>query len=118
MVAELYLAGHPLAEAVYGRVREILGALGPYDLRVSKSQIAFRRRRGFAYLWSPGKYLPRASADVVLSIALGRRDESSRFKQVVHVSVAHWMHHLEIYDEADVDDEVSAWLREAAERAD
>jgi hypothetical protein len=27
------------------------------------------------------------------------------------------MHHLEIHDEADIDDEVAAWLREAADRA-
>jgi hypothetical protein len=54
---------------------------------------------------------------VVLSIALGRRAESSRFKEIVHPSPKHWMHHLEIQDVGEVDDEVIDWLREAAERA-
>jgi hypothetical protein len=53
----------------------------------------------------------------VLSIALGRHDPSTRFKQVVHPAPAHWMHHLELHDADEVDDEVAGWLREAAERA-
>jgi hypothetical protein len=103
--------------AVYEKVRAIVDRLGPFDVRVSKSQVAFRRRRGFAYLWMPGKYLRKPTAEVVLSIALGRLDESRRFKEVVHPAPAHWMHHLEIHGLGDVDEEVADWLREAAERA-
>jgi hypothetical protein len=54
---------------------------------------------------------------VVLSIALGRRDDSPRWKEVAHPSPKHWIHHLEVRDLADIDDEVAGWLREAAERA-
>lgn len=114
---EQHLAGHPLALAVFARVRDILEASAPVVVRVSKSQIAFRRERGFAYLWLPGRYLARPGADVVLSIALGRRDPSPRWKQVVEPAPGQWMHHLEIGGVADVDDEVAAWLREAADRA-
>jgi hypothetical protein len=45
------------------------------------------------------------TAEVVLSIARGRRD-SSRFKHVVQPSPKHWIHHLKIYDNRDIDDEV------------
>ena len=114
---EEHLAGHPLALATYERVRAVLTAAGPLEVRVSKSQVAFRRRRGFAYLWLPGRYLAKPAADVVLSVALGRRDGSPRWKQVVEPAPGQWMHHLEIRDEADVDAEVEAWLREAADRA-
>jgi hypothetical protein len=54
---------------------------------------------------------------VVLSVALGRRDASPRFKEVVQPSPTHWMHHLEVDGPDDIDDEVVAWLAEAAERA-
>ena len=54
---------------------------------------------------------------MVLSFALGRRAESQRFKEIVHPSPKHWMHHLEIQGVNDVDDEVVGWLGEAAERA-
>lgn len=98
------------------RVIEIVNGWGPTEVRVSKSQVALRRRVGFAYLWRPRQYLGKG-AEVVLSIALGRRDNSPRFKEVVHPSSKHWLHHLEIDDPAAVDLEVAAWLREAFDRA-
>jgi hypothetical protein len=106
-----------MALAVFERVRSILDADGPVEVRASKSQVAFRRRRGFAYLWMPGRYLAGPRAEVVLSIALGRHDDSPRFKEVAHPSSRHWIHHLEITDPREIDDEVSRWLREAAGRA-
>jgi hypothetical protein len=118
MAPEEFLAGHPVALTVFFRVRSVLEQLGPVDIRTTKSQIAFRRTRGFAYLWLPGQYLAKPAVDVVLSFALGRRDPSPRFKEVVQASPKHWMHHLEIDDARDVDDEVVGWLREAAQRAE
>lgn len=112
-----FFAGQPLALAVYERVVEAVAPEGPIEVRVSKSQVALRRRRGFAYLWLPGQYLSRPDAEVVLSIALGRRVDSPRWKEVVEPKPGQWMHHLEIQDLSDVDDEVAQWLREAAVRA-
>lgn len=112
-----FFAGQPLGLAAYSRVLEALAPDGPIEVRVSKSQVAFRRQRGFAYLWLPGRYLARPHAEVVLSIALGRHVESPRWKQVVEPTPGRWMHHLEIRDITDVDEEVVRWLREAANRA-
>ncbi|WP_228769608.1 DUF5655 domain-containing protein [Actinokineospora alba] len=117
MTLEEFLAGHPFAAAVFQRTCSIVAAFGPFTVRVSRSQIAFRRSRGFAYLWLPGRYLAKPDAEVVLSIALDRQVDSARFKEVVNPAPGHWMHHLEIHDLADLDDEVAAWLREAAETA-
>lgn len=117
MGPEEHFAGHPLALAVFDNVRSILEGLGPIEIRTSKSQVAFRRRRGFAYLWLPGRYLDKPAPEVVLSFVLGRHDPSPRLKEVAHPSPNHWMHHLEIHDAGDVDDEVVSWLREAAERS-
>ena len=115
--AEDFYAGHPFALAVHDRVLDIVREFAPVEVRVSKSQVALRLRRGFAYLWLPGQYLARPEAEVVLSIALGRHDDSLRWKEVAHPSPKHWIHHLEVRDLADLGDEVVAWLREAAERA-
>ena len=95
----------------------VLDGLGTVEVRTSKSQVAFRGKRGFAFLWLPGQYLATPTTEVVLSIALGRQDPSTRFKQVVHPAPAHWMHHLEVHDVGDIDDEVVGWLREPADRA-
>lgn len=102
---------------MFTKVCAIVDGLGPFEVRISKSQAAFRRKRGFAYLWMPGQYLAKPTAEVVLSIALGRLDESRRFKEVAHPAPAHWMHHLEIHSLDDLDEEVTGWLREAADRA-
>ena len=115
--ARAFFAGRPVGLAALARVEEILDAAGPWSIRTTRSQVAFRRTRGFAYLWDPARYLVRPAVEVVLTIALGRHDPSPRFKEVVHPSPRHWMHHLEIREAADVDAEVAAWLREAWERA-
>jgi hypothetical protein len=103
--------------AVLDRVHHILAQSGAYQVTTSKSQVAFRARRGFAYLWRPDRYLRGRTAELVLSIALNRHDLSDRFKEVAHPSTNIWMHHLEIGDPADIDDQVAAWLLEARDEA-
>ena len=117
MDPEAFFQGHPDALAVYRRVRSVLESLGPVAVRTTKSQVAFRRRRGFAYLWLPEMYLARPDAEVVLSFALGREARSPRLKEVVSPRPGEWMHHLEVRTPDDIDDEVVEWLREAADRA-
>jgi len=99
------------------KVSSIVEGIGDVEVRTTKSQSAFRRSRGFAYLWPPAKYLAKPDAEVVLSIVLGRHDDSERWKEVVHPASRHWMHHLEVRRLEDIDDEVARWLIEAAERA-
>lgn len=117
MTPEDFFADHPLGLEVFQKVRSELLSLGRIDVRVTKSQVAFRRDRAFAYLWLPGHYLRKPGAEVVLSIALGREEGSSRWKEVVHPAKEHWMHHLEVNDPDEIDAEVVSWLREAAERS-
>jgi len=109
---------YPLGIEVFERVRSCLDGFDDVEIRITRSQVAFRRRRGFAYLWPPGKYLTKPDVDVVLSIALGRQDASPRWKEVVHPYPKHWMHHLEIRDVAEIDAQVVDWLLEAANCAE
>jgi Domain of unknown function (DUF5655) len=53
----------------------------------------------------------------VLSIAMDRPIVSDRFKEVVQPAPGTWMHHLEVRDPGEIDDEVATWLRDAADRA-
>ena len=105
-------AGHADGLALYRAVEEAVASVGEASVRVTKSQIAFRRRRGFAFVWRPGQYLS-STVPAVLSIALPRAVASDRFKSVVHPSAGTWMHHLELRRTAQVDDEVRGWLAEA-----
>lgn len=111
------MAGHPVGLATLAWVRAAVAELGGADVTASRSQVAVRRQRGFAYLWLPGQYLRRPRVEVVLSVVLGRADDSPRWKEVVHPSPRHWVHHLEVGDAGELDDEVRGWLAEAYLRA-
>jgi len=101
---------------LYRAVRDAVARIGDVDVRVTRSQIAFRRRRGFAFVWRPGQYLG-SEVPAVLSIALPHEVSSHRFKAVAHPSPGVWMHHLELRTATQVDDEVRGWLAEAYEDA-
>jgi len=105
-------AGFPDSREIYGAVAEAVAGLGEATTVVSRSQVAFKRRRGFAFVWRPGQYV-RNDVPAVLSIALPHELRSPRWKQVVHPSARTWLHHLELRTAAEVDDEVRGWLREA-----
>ena len=104
--------GVPDGLALYLAVADVVAAVGEAEVRVTKSQIAFRRRKGFAYVWRPGQYV-KSEVPAVLSIVLPRQVASDRFKEVAHPSAKVWMHHLELSDPAEIDDEVRAWLTQA-----
>jgi hypothetical protein len=97
---------------LYREVCRLLEAMVPASVQTTKSQIAFRHRRAFAYVWNPGRYI-RSDAPAVLSIGLPRRLRSDRFKEIVHPSPSVWLHHMELRSAADLDAEVAGWLREA-----
>lgn len=112
-----FFDGDPAALELYRAVEAAVAGLGPVEVRTSRSQIAFRRRRGFAYVWRPGRWLAKPAARVVLSVALAHRVDSPRFKEIVHPAPKVWMHHLELHGVDDVDEEARAWLREAYRQA-
>lgn len=109
---EEFFDGAPQGLAIHLAVAEAVASIGPADTRVTRSQIAFRNRRGFAYVWRPDRYV-RSEVPAVLSIALSRRLDSERFKSVVQPAPRVWMHHLELSDPGEVDAEVVGWLAEA-----
>lgn len=113
MEPEDFFAGHPASSEAFQRVRGLIEEIGPVEIRTSRSQVAFRRRRGFAYVWMPGRWLAHPAAETVLSIALPAPQPSPRFKEVIHPSPLIWMHHLEIHHLDDVDREVAGWLADA-----
>jgi hypothetical protein len=119
---EAFFAAHPLGLAVHRWMLDVLEALAGMDagdppveigIRVTGSQVSYRRRRALAWTWLPGRWLRMPTAEVVLSISLPREDPSPRWKQVAHPTPRAWMHHLEIGSESDLDDDVAGWLAEA-----
>ena len=112
-----FFAGHPTAKRIYRAVLAELSTVGPATPRVTKSQIAFRRQRAFAWVWMPGMYLRGKSAPLVLSLSLPAKDRSKRWKEIVEPKPGRFMHHLELHAPSDVDAQVRKWLRKSWEAA-
>lgn len=105
-------AGHPESLAIFRSVQRAVSTIGEASVAVTKSQVAFRRRKGFAYVWRPGQYV-HSDVPAVLSIALPHEVRCDRFKEVVNPSTGVWMHHLELHSPSQIDDQVRVWLEMA-----
>lgn len=113
-----FFRDQPASRKLYEAVAGLIAEIGCAELSVTKSQIAFRRSRPFAWVWLPGRYLrgPRV-APLVLSLVFPQRDSSPRWKEIVETARGRVTHHLELYSADDLDDEVRGWLRAAWEGA-
>lgn len=113
MTLDDFFAGQEEAKLIFKGLRGAIEAIDQANIRVTKSQIASRRRRAFAWAWMPGMYLRGKHAPLVLTIALRRRDSSPRWKEIVEPRPGRFTHHLELHSTAEIDDEVRSWLQEA-----
>lgn len=111
-VAQFFGEDRP-ARKIFDTILAEIRLCGPVQLRVGKSQIAFRRRTAFAWVWIPGRYLKGNRPPLVLTLGLRRRDLSPRWKQVVEPYRGRFVHHMELSSPEQVDPEVRAFLAEA-----
>jgi hypothetical protein len=114
---EEFFAGHAEARGLYELIQQRVNAIGATERRVSKSQIAFRRRRAFAWVWRPGQYLGGKRPPLVLTLAFPYRDSSPRWKEIVEPRPGTFIHHLELSSPSDMDAEVQKWLQAAWDAA-
>jgi len=105
------------ARRIFDALAKEIDRFGKVSVRVSKSQIAFRRKRNVAVVWVPGKYLKHPGAPLVLTLSFAEMDSSPRWKEIVRVSANRFTHHLELRQVKDIDSQVKGWLRAAWEAA-
>ena len=110
---EQYFDGYGDSRDIFDCLRAIIEAMGPVEIRVMESQIAFYRNSAVALAWMPGKYRPGRGTSLVITLPLRRRDLSPRWKMVVPLTRDRFTHHLELCSENEIDDQVRQWLQEA-----
>lgn len=110
-----FFAGYSESRMLFDFLLPTITAAGESEMKVSKSQIAFRRKRAFAWVWIPERHLGRRAAPLVLSLSFPQRDASPRWKEIIEPYPGRFMHHLEIHAPGEIDEEVGAWLRAAWE---
>jgi len=114
---DAFFDGHPASREVFDALAEVVASTGPYELRVSRSQVAFADGPVFARAWIPDQYLRGGHAPLVLTLGFFHRDPSPRWKQVVEPAPGRFTHHLELGSPAEVDEEVREWIATARPHA-
>jgi hypothetical protein len=115
MTLDEFFSGREESRQIFESLRAAIEALGPVEVRVTKSQVAFRRHRVFAWAWVPGMYLRGSYAPLVLTFSFTKRNSSPRWKEIVEPAPGCFTHHLELCTESEIDAEVRGWLQEAYE---
>lgn len=110
---DAFFAARAEARAIFDALHAAVEAAGPADVRVTRSQVAFRRRRAFAWAWTPDRYLGPGHAPLVLTLGFDHRHPSPRWKAIVEPAPGRFTHHLELRSATDVDDEVRRWVSDA-----
>jgi hypothetical protein len=113
MTLDDFFAGQYKSRQIFDAIRCAVEKIGYAELRISKSQISFRRRKAFAWVWMPGQYIHGETAPLVLTLSFHTLDMSPRWKEVVEPAPGQFTHHMELYSVSDIDDEVRSWLQDA-----
>ena len=114
---EAFFGEHADSRRLFEAVRRAIDSAGPTEMRVTKSQISFRRKKLFAWIWMPGRYLRGNIAPLVLTLSFPRRDPSPRWKEIVEPAPGRFTHHLELRASGEIDGEVRGWIRRAYSEA-
>ena len=106
-------AALPLYEAFETRV---LAEIDNVTVKVQKTQITYTNPKVFAAI----SFLParkkalRPEHYITVTLGLNRRLDSPRVDAASEPYPARWTHHLLISSPEEIDDELMAWVREAA----
>jgi len=57
MTLDKYFEGKDDSRQLCEALHSVIKIIGKAEIRVTKSQVVFRRRKAFAWVWMPGKYL-------------------------------------------------------------
>ena len=96
---------------------KMLSGIPDVKIKVSKSQIGFRNKRGFAYV----SFLPVRKAKerprhyITVTFGLGYQKESARIDASVEPYPNRWTHHVMVTKIQEIDEELLCWIREAAD---
>ncbi len=117
MSLDQFFDNYPDSRALFDPLFEVVNEIGPVEIKISKSQIAFIHKKTYAWAWIPAKYLRGKTAPLVITISFRRRDSSPRWKEIVEPYPGRFMHHLELRSVDEIDSQVRQWLKQAWENA-
>ena len=112
-----FFSGHEAAIPIYEKLENrILAAIPDVKVKVSKTQISFSHKRGFAFVSFNPCRMAKERAEVWMTVSFGLRyqKQSSRIDVATEPYPNRWTHHVMVGSVDEIDDELMAWLIEAA----
>lgn len=99
-----------------GLEEQILAQIPDVKIKVSKTQITFANRRGFAFVsFNPvRKAKERPEVWMTVTFGLSYRKESPRIDVATEPYPNRWTHHVMVRSPEEIDGELMDWIREAA----
>lgn len=99
-----------------GLEEQILAQIPDVKIKVSKTQITFANRRGFAFVsFNPvRKAKERPEVWMTVTFGLSYRKESPRIDVATEPYPNRWTHHVMVGSPEEIDGELMDWIREAA----
>ena len=114
----LYFNDHMDALPLYERLEGmILEQIPDVKIKVSKTQINFSNKRGFAFVsFNPCRRAKdRPNVWMTVTFGLSYRKDSPRIDAATEPYPNRWTHHVMVGSEEEIDAELMGWIREAAE---
>ena len=109
---------HMDAVSLYERLEGlILEQIPDVKIKVTKTQISFSNKRGFAFVsFNPcRKAKERPNVWTTVTFGLSYRKDSPRIDMATEPYPNRWTHHVMVGSEEEIDAELMGWIREAAE---
>ena len=107
----LFFAGKPEEQALYALFRSrLLTEVGEAHIKVSKTQITFSGKYGFAFVSHPRR---KKDQGILVSFGLFHRQESDRIQYASEPYPNRWTHHMLVQTPEEIDDELMGWIQEA-----
>lgn len=115
--ALFFFSGHEAAIPIYEKLENrILAAIPDVKVKVSKTQISFSHKRGFAFVSFNPCRRAKERPEVWMTVSFGLRyqKQSPRIDVATEPYPNRWTHHVMVGSVDEIDDELIAWLIEAA----
>ena len=115
-----FFGEHMEALPIYERLENaILTQIPDVKIKVSKTQITFANKRGFAFVsFNPcRKAKDRPAVWMTVSFGLSYRKGSPRIDVATEPYPGRWTHHVMVGSVEEIDEELLNWIQEAAEFA-
>jgi hypothetical protein len=113
MTLDDFFDGREDSRLIFDCLYEMIESIGPAEMRVQLTQIAFLGTKAFAYVTMHYKHQQGRGAPLILYMSLRHQDSSPRWRKIAQLP-NHWFtHYIDLCSPNEVDDQVHAWLQEA-----